>query len=139
TWQTALMVAGGAAFLSVGAAGVVLMEGPGVARQAREAPPFEGEPRAAVALAPEPLGPARPAAVAAPPPQPAPVEVVAPPADSARADYVRTVAALERQEPGALARLKVIADSGYAPAQMSLARLYEKGQAGVTLNLAEAR
>ncbi|MBS0362786.1 MAG: Localization factor PodJS, partial [Proteobacteria bacterium] len=54
TWQTALMVAGGAAFLSVGAAGVVLMEGP-AGRAPHDLLPFSVGPRAAVALAPEPI------------------------------------------------------------------------------------
>ncbi|MDB5425342.1 MAG: Localization factor PodJS, partial [Phenylobacterium sp.] len=53
TWQTALMVAGGAAFLSVSAAGVVLLEGPGVRPDSPLAPIFEALPRASVALAPQ--------------------------------------------------------------------------------------
>ena len=48
------MVAGGAAFLSVGAAGVVLMEGPGATREAHETPTIEASPRAAVALTADP-------------------------------------------------------------------------------------
>jgi localization factor PodJL len=137
TWQTALMVAGGAAFLSVGAAGVVLMEGPGANRQAHETQPFEA-PRAAVALAP---------ATSAPPASPieAPVAPTAAPAattpaqDAIATDFVKAAAAAERKQPGALARLKAIADGGHPPAQIFLARLYETGQAGVTLNLGEAR
>jgi len=133
TWQTALMVAGGAAFLSVGAAGVVLMEGPGAQRN--DASPFETSPRAAVALTPETTAPA--AALDLPivtaPSGPAPG------ADAVAAEYVKVAAAVEQNQPGALARLKAIADAGHPPAQMFLARLYETGKAGVTPNLGEAR
>jgi localization factor PodJL len=135
TWQTALMVAGGAAFLSVGAAGVVLMEGPGAARQAQEAHPFGLTPRAALALAPEPAPALPPAPVLEAPPAP----VAAAPSDPEATTYVETVRAVEAKQPGAISRLKVIADGGWAPAQVYLARLYETGQAGVVQNLGEAR
>jgi localization factor PodJL len=135
TWQTALMVAGGAAFLSVGAAGVVLMEGPGVPR---EIAPFAVPPRAALALTPGPTLP-QPEAIASPAPAadhatPAPTA-----ADAVAGDYVATVKAVEQKKPGALAHLKVIAETGHPPAQLFLARLYETGQGGVTQNLVEAR
>lgn len=130
TWQTALMVAGGAAFLSVGAAGVVLMEGPGGPGHAREAAPFEGSPRAAVALTPETPA-AQPAMIVTP--------VAAPVSDAVSTGYVKVAAAVEQKQPGALARLKAMADDGHPPAQMFLARLYETGQAGVVQNLGEAR
>jgi localization factor PodJL len=144
TWQTALMVAGGAAFLSVGAAGVVLMEGPNATR---EALPFTASPRAAVALTPDAAPPASPlvaetkAISAAPSATSAatPTEAAAAPADAVGADYVKVAAAVEQKQPGALTRLKAIADGGHAPAQMFLARLYETGQAGVVQNLGEAR
>ena len=148
TWQTALMVAGGAAFLSVGAAGVVLMEGPGAAHQGRETLAFEASPRAAVALTADPgstaLQPAALPTAAAlasdTPPAPAqPAAAPSPQADAVSADYVAVAAAVEQKQPGALARLKTLAESGQAPAQMFLARLYETGQAGVVQNLAEAR
>jgi len=137
TWQTALMVAGGAAFLSVGAAGVVLMEGPTGARVLQ---PFEASPRAALALTPDAAGPSP---IAGPesrsiPAAPA-ADATAAQASSIEADYARTAAAVDQKQPGALARLKGIADGGYAPAQMFLAHLYETGQAGVTINLGEAR
>lgn len=142
TWQTALMVAGGAAFLSVGAAGVVLIEGPAASHAARDALPFAETPRAAVALTPEPTAPpsilaSETRALATPPP--APAAAPAPQADPVGADYVKVAAAVEQKQPGALARLKTIADGGHAPAQLFLARLYETGQAGVTQNLGEAR
>ena len=139
TWQTALMVAGGAAFLSVGAAGVVLMEGPAATRQAHEAQPFDGSPRAAVALAPDSVVAPAAATLEAPPPAAAPAPGPAPAADAVATDYVKVAAAMEQKQPGALTRLKAIADGGHAPAQMFLARLYETGQAGVVQNLAEAR
>ncbi|MFI4964552.1 MAG: peptidoglycan-binding protein [Caulobacterales bacterium] len=131
TWQTALMVAGGAAFLSVGAAGVVLMEGPGAPRH--ETPSFEASPRAAVALTPQPSGPS------AAPVVPAISVAPTPAADTAASDYVKVTAAVQQKQPGALTRLKAIAEGGYTPAQMFLARLYETGQAGVAQNLAQAR
>ena len=97
TWQTALMVAGGAAFLSVGAAGVVLMEGPGgaharaaaVRRQpARRRGAGPGAGRAStIAGRREPIDPGRPAAAAP----------AAPPARSADADYVKTAAAVRAE------------------------------------------
>ena len=144
TWQTALMVAGGAAFLSVGAAGVVLMEGPGASRSAHDLAPFEIGPRAAVALAPESsLGAAvgsatAPAKSAAAAPEPA---AAAPQSEAAGpdADYLKIAAAVDQKQPGALARLKAVAESGSAPAQMLLARLYETGQDGVVQSFAEAR
>jgi localization factor PodJL len=135
------MVAGGAAFLSVGAAGVVLMEGPsgGHAPQL-----FDVTPRAAVALTPEPASPALTTPTAdRVVPASAPAQAAAAPAATqtqpADADYVKLAAAVERKQPGALAKLKAVADDGSTPAQMFLAHLYESGQAGVVQNLGEAR
>ena len=140
TWQTALMVAGGAAFLSVGAAGVVLIEGPSATHSAREALPFVETPRAAVALTPDPAPPPLITAETREAPTTAPTAAAAPgPVEAIGTDYVKTAAAVEQKQPGALAKLKAIADGGHPPAQMFLARLYETGQAGVTQNLTEAR
>jgi len=130
TWQTALMVAGGAAFLSVGAAGVVLMEGPGAPR---ELPAFAIPPRAALALTPGPTV-LTPEPIAVAPTAPA---AAAP--TTADTDYAAVAQAVEQRKPGALARLKTLADGGLAPAQALLAHLYETGQAGVTQNLGQAR
>ena len=139
TWQTALMVAGGAAFLSVGAAGVVLLEGPGARPDTPIAPVFESAPRAAVALAPQAVTPsaalpgfsaAEPPAAEAPPP--APVDALA-------TAFVSALQGVGKHEPGALGRLKAIADAGHTPAQLALARLYADGKGGVTPSLAEAR
>ncbi len=137
TWQTALMVAGGAAFLSVGAAGVVLMEGPGAAHQTREPAPIEAGPRAAVALTPAADAPVVTAIETAP--SAAAPAAATPVQDTVATDYVKVAAAVEQKVPGALTRLKAIAEGGHPPAQMFLARLYETGQAGVVQNLAEAR
>jgi localization factor PodJL len=142
TWQTALMVAGGAAFLSVGAAGVVLLEGPGGAHEARELQPFTSAPRAAVALAPDQTispRPASPETRVLPASASAAAAPASAPADPVSAEFVKVSAAVERKQPGALARLKAIADGGHTPAQTFLARLYETGQAGVVQNLGEAR
>jgi len=140
TWQTALMVAGGAAFLSVGAAGVVLMEGPGARPDLPIAPIFETAPRAAVALAPQAVTPsaalpgfsAADPPVAEGPPPPAPVDALA-------TAFVSALQGVGKHEPGALGRLKAIADAGHTPAQLALARLYADGKGGVTPSLAEAR
>ncbi len=133
TWQTALMVAGGAAFLSVGAAGVVLLEGPGSGHEAPITLPFSYEPRASVALAapdsPAPADASR--QVAADTATPAP--------STATAEFVATTKAVEQRTPGALARLKTMAEADYTPAQLYLAKLYENGSDGVSSNLSEAR
>jgi len=137
TWQTALMVAGGAAFLSVGAAGVVLIEGPGVPREeTQEASTFVGDPRAALALSPQSTA-ALPAD--APDTQPVPAPAPTPAVDPVAADFVAVTQAVERKEPGALAKLKTMAEGGSAPAQTYLARLYETGHASVVQNFTEAR
>jgi localization factor PodJL len=136
TWQTALMLAGGAAFLSVGAAGVVLMEGPGLGGGTEVAvtPSPVAAPRAAVALSPQAIGPTAPTAdpqigdAAPPAPRPQPT-----------AEYAAAVRDIETGQAGGLARLKVIADGGYPPAQFYLAKLYETGVSGVVKNAALAR
>ncbi|THD81787.1 MAG: Localization factor PodJS [Phenylobacterium sp.] len=133
TWQTALMLAGGAAFLSVGAAGVVLMEGPTAGSPQAEIA-SGAEPRAAVALAPQPLAPTAPTAGEAAEPPPA---VVAAPQPAL--DYAAAVRDIESGQAGGLARLKQVADGGYAPAQFYLAKLYEAGVSGVVKNPSEAR
>lgn len=134
TLQTAIMVAGGAAFLSAGAAGVVLMQGP-PSRPAIEAAPADQAPRAAVALAPQSLG-----QVAADPSEP--VATPRPPAQLADAlltAFSSAAKGVEAGDPGALARLKAIAEAGHPPAQFFLGKLYETGEHGVKQNLVEAR
>jgi localization factor PodJL len=133
TLQTAIMVAGGAAFLSVGAAGVVLMQGPPDRPATAEAP--APAPRAAVALAPQVLGGSSPASGET-------VEAPRPPAqlnDALLTAFASATKGVEAGEPGALARLKAIAAAGHPPAQFYLAKLYETGDHGVKQNMAEAR
>jgi localization factor PodJL len=145
TLQTAIMVAGGAAFLSVGAAGVVLMQGPAAHAPAEVAQANLGAdagavddaqgPRAALALAPHAIGPVTPAPteIAASPRPPAQL------ADALLTAYSSAVKGVEAGEPGALARLRAIAEAGHPPAQFYLGKLYETGDHGVKQNLAEAR
>jgi len=127
TLQTAILVAGGAAFLSVGAAGVVLMQGP----PAKPAADGASAPtaRAAVALAPPALngaaeeGPRPPAQLA----------------DALQTAFARAAMGIKAGEPGALAKVKALAEAGHPPAQFYLGKLYETGQNGVKQNWAEAR
>jgi len=143
--QTALLVAGGAAFLSVGAAGLVVMGAkPGgappkrvadsvdagqvpIAAAETDSSPFGPNPRAAIAITPQPIGAS---------PTPAPAEDAGP---ALAAAYDSAVRAIEAQEPGAVEGLKQTANLGYAPAQLYLATLYENGRLGVKKDLAEAR
>lgn len=139
TLQTALLVAGGAAFLSVGAAGVVLMEGPPSHSSAEIAASdqSEGAPRAAIALAPQALGPVTPfpdAGEGGDSPRP-PAQL----ANALATAYASAVKGLDAHEPGALARLKAIAEAGHPPAQFYLGKLYETGAFGVAQSFAEAR
>ncbi|HEY8617196.1 peptidoglycan-binding protein [Phenylobacterium sp.] len=136
TLQTAFMIAGGAAFLSVGAAGMVLMN-TGTSRDVVEASPFGAPPRAAVAIAPQPIGSGAP--------EPAPAKAAAPAAAQQAqpaplsSQYLEALRAVEKGEPGGLAKMKAVADADYAPAQFFMGKLYETGQRGVVKNLAEAR
>ena len=143
TLQTALLVAGGAAFLSLGAASYFVADG-----EPRGAPPqrvadalavFESDkageiasgeadtaPLAAVAIAPQPMGTVRP-----------PVATT----ESAELAtlYADAVRAIETKAPGGLENLRKAANLGHSPAQFYLAKLYENGEAGLPKNLAEAR
>jgi localization factor PodJL len=112
--QTALLVAGGAAFLSVGAAGLTLMQGPAGGARDAEISPLGPNPRAAVALS----APARP--------------VSTPVLEQVRRD-------VENGAPGAIARLKALADADHPQAQLYLAQLYDLGQAGMARDPVEAR
>jgi localization factor PodJL len=155
TLQTAIMVAGGAAFLSVGAAGVVLMQGPAAHPPAEVAQVGDVQasggqagagaaddaeaPRAAVALAPHAVEPVTPAPAAVPAefadsPRP-PAQL----ADALLTAYASAVKGVEAGEPGALAKLRAIAEAGHPPAQFYLGKLYETGDHGVKQSLSEAR
>lgn len=114
--QTALMVAGGAAFMSVGAAGLVLMQEP--AQQAASLSPDGAAPRAAMARSPEAL--------------PAASTETLPAFDAVRAD-------VEAGTPGAVGQLKALADAGHAQALLFLAQLYDEGDAGLPQDPVEAR
>ena len=134
--QTALMVAGGAAFLSVGAAGLTLMRPHGGHQptEAQQVPvqqrpsgqtavsqtesPAQTPPRAAMALGPTTLtGPAATSVAAF---------------EQVRSD-------VEAGTPGAVGRLTALAEAGHAPAMLYLAQLYDEGSAGLPRNPAEAR
>lgn len=141
--QTALMVVGGAACLSLATASFMLMDGkPGGAPPKRVADalaslnggrseeimapeadttPFGDGPRVAIALSPQPIAPGTP-----------------PAADLAQR-FATAAAAVEAKQPGGLDHLKTVANLGHAPAQFYLAKLYENGTGGVKKDLVEAR
>ena len=143
TLQTALLVAGGAAFLSLGAASYFVADS-----EPRGAPPqrvadalavFESDkageistgeadttPLAAVAIAPQPMGTVRP-------------PVAATESAELATLYTDAVRAIETKAPGGLDNLRKAANLGHSPAQFYLAKLYETGEAGLAKNLAEAR
>ncbi|CAN5625897.1 SEL1-like repeat protein [soil metagenome] len=141
--QTALMVVGGAACLSLATASFMLMDGkPGGAPPKRVADalaamnggksqeimaaeadttPFGDGPRVAIALSPQPIAPGTP-----------------PVADLAQR-FATAAAAVEAKQAGGLDQLKAVASLGHAPAQFYLAKLYENGTGGVKKDLIEAR
>lgn len=122
TLQTALMVAGGAAFLSVGAAGLSLMERREAPDQVAAAPLADGA-RAGIALGPTGFAPAGRAALIADP----------------AVEFPRVQADLEAGRSTAIDRLNALAAAGYPPAQLYLAQLLESGSGGLPRNLTEAR
>ena len=141
--QTALMVVGGAACLSLATASFMLMDGkPGGAPPKRVADalaamnggrseeimaaeadttPFGDGPRVAIALSPQPIAPGTP-----------------PAADLAQR-FAAAASAVETKQAGGLDQLKAVANLGHAPAQFYLAKLYENGTGGVKKDLIEAR
>ncbi|WP_340643992.1 peptidoglycan-binding protein [Phenylobacterium sp.] len=141
--QTALMVVGGAACLSLATASFMLMDGkPGGAPPKRVADalaamnagkseeimaaeadttPFGDGPRVAIALSPQPIAPGTP-----------------PAADLAQR-FAAAASAVEAKQAGGLDQLKAVASLGHAPAQFYLAKLYENGAGGVKKDLIEAR
>ncbi len=122
TLQTALMIAGGAAFLSVGAAGLTLMQGPtSPSEQQAEVPSYGTASRAAVARSSGNLAP--PGATAA---------LTAPVYEQVRSD-------VEAGIPGAVSRLKALAEADHPQAQLYLAQLYDLGEAGLARDPVEAR
>ena len=122
TLQTALVVAGGAAFLSVGAAGLSLMERREAQDQVAVAP-LAGSTRAGIALGPAGFAPAGQAAGVTDP----------------AVEFPRVQADLEAGRSTAIDRLTALAAHGYPPAQLYLAQLLESGSGGLAQNLTEAR
>ncbi|WP_374579005.1 peptidoglycan-binding protein [Phenylobacterium sp.] len=143
--QTALLVAGGAAFLSLGAASYLVAEGePGGAAPKRVADALEvfakdkaGEIKGGEAdTAPTAASPARAAVALAP--QALPTRAPAEDAEVANL-YAGAVRAIEAGTPGGLEGLRKAANLGHSPAQFYLAKLYAEGGAGLKKDIAEAR
>ena len=124
TLQTALMVAGGAAFLSVGAAGLTLMERSKTPAEQIAAAPSLDAPRAGIALGPAGFAPAGRAA-----------KTMVDPA----AEFPLVQADVEAGRGAAVDRLKILAAASYPPAQLYLAQILESGAHGQAQNLVEAR
>jgi localization factor PodJL len=130
TLQTALMIAGGAAFFSVSAAGLTLLQGEQAREEARATPPLSPAPRAAMALsAPGPTAPMLAAAALTAP--------AGPSVDSR--DFAKVHSDVEAGAPGALETLQGLAAGGHAQAQLYLGQLYDEGGAGLVRNPAQAR
>lgn len=123
--QTALLVAGGAAFMSVGAAGLTLMQAQKEPTPAPAPEPIALTPDGSPVRASMALGPAGFASAPAEP-QPQPV-------------FAQVRADVEAGVPGALGTLKSLAEANHAQAQLYLAQLYDSGEAGLPQNPAEAR
>ena len=151
--QTALLVAGGSAFLSLGAASYFVADGqPSGDRPQRVADalavfasdqageiqgaeadttPSLGTPRAAVALSPQPL--------TSPSTPPASATATAAEAGMLSSLYAQAVSAIEAGDASGLANLRQAANLGHSPAQFYLARLYSEGGAGLKKDPVEAR
>ncbi len=142
--QTALLITGGAAFLSLGAAGIMiaggepqgelpkrvadslnLAKGGEIKTAEADTTPFGANPRVSVALAPQPLSnPAQPASAQSP---------------ELAGLYDEAVRTIEAGEPGGLEKLRQAANLGHSPSQFYLSKLYENGRGGVGKDLGEAR
>ena len=144
--QSALVIVGAGAAISLGAAGFVLMDGrpgggppervaralaalsadktPEVGKSEADTTPFPATPRVALALAPQTAVPTA-------------TDMPSVPDLSER--FAKAADALTAKTPGALDELKAVADLGHAPAQFYLAKLYETGEGGVKRDLAQAR
>lgn len=114
TLQTALVVATCAASLGVAAGGLTLLE-----EQGAIDPEGAPAPMAAVALSPRPI--------------------IEPEATDPAEAFDAAVSAMQSGDPEGLDRLRQVAAQGHAPAQFFLAKLYEKGEAGVAVDLPESR
>jgi len=149
----ALMISGGAAVLSVGAAGYILLADhpsgalptrfmtalgmpqtasrPHAAPSAAVASPAQVDPMAAVALSPQTSDEAA-AAQASP-------KANAIATDSGAELYGDAVRRIEARDFTGLDGLRKAANLGYAPAEFYLAKLFETGEAGLKKDLGEAR
>ena len=150
----ALMVSGGAAALSIGAAGYIFLAGqPSGALPLRVAAALGGHPGNTAArgplateVAPQPdpgqslaavaLSPQTPGAADAAQAPGAPAETASQSATDFYADGVRKI---EARDNSGVESLRKAANLGYAPAQFYLAKLYEGGEAGLKKDLNEAR
>ncbi|MFN3856194.1 MAG: peptidoglycan-binding protein [Caulobacter sp.] len=159
TLQTALAITGVAAFLGVGAVGVVWLnaengggatvdriaqsltvqkqdEGEIQTAEADTAP--SAEPRVSMALTTD--GVADPAASETATAQTAPAATPsAPGAPTAVQLYEQGVARIEAKDSSGLEMLRKAANLGHPAAQFYLAKLYENGEGGVAKDLAQAR
>ena len=154
---TALMISGGAAVLSVGAAGYILLaDHPSGALPTRvmaalgmpettghphaaltpAAPPALADPMAAVALSPQSSAPQSSDEAAA---APTSTKASAIAADSGAQLYGDAVRRIEARDFTGLDGLRKAANLGYAPAEFYLAKLFETGEAGLKKDLGEAR
>lgn len=148
--HTALLVAGGAAFLSVGAASYFVAEGDAggetpkrvadaldvfekdqageIATPEADTAPLPATPRAAIALAPQPLA-AEPSAAA---------QVAG--EDAALGDlYAQGVWAVQAGDASGVQALRKAANLGHSPAQFYMAKLYAEGGAGLKKDPVAAR
>ena len=144
--QTALIIAGASAALTLSAAGFVLMDGqPGGGtpdRVARAIAALKTDSSKEIAssevdTAPAPKDPRVAVAIASPD-----AGAAATPAldTTDLADrFSKAADAVESKKPGALDELKLIATQGYAPAQFYLAKMYETGDGGLKKDPVAAR
>ena len=154
TLRAALIVSGGAAALSLAAAGYVLIDSkPGgalperVAEVLGQAPQLAGKPvagetaapMAAVALSPQPLVSDQTSLPAAAAPAATPAAPPSTPAAGAAEIYADAVRRIESHDFSGVGQLRKAANQGYAPAEFYLAKLSETGEAGVKKDLDDAR
>ncbi|MBO9708490.1 MAG: SEL1-like repeat protein [Caulobacter sp.] len=150
--KTALMVSATAAFMGVGAAGVIMSMAQGkgalpervaegTARGAStgevrsaEADTTPGAPRAAVALGPQVAGDVQLTAA-----QAAAAQTPVAPAENAQALYEDGKRRIEAKDRTGLESMRKAANLGLPRAQFYLAKLYEVGEGGVKKDMGEAR
>ena len=144
--KTALMVSATAAFMGVGAAGVIMMTAQGKGAMPERVALGTSSKATGEIRSPEadtsPTG-ARAAVLTALPATdavPTPVEAApAPPAENAQALYDEGVRRIEAKDRTGLEPMRKAANLGLPRAQFYLAKLYEAGEGGVKKDLFEAR